>query len=249
MIVFVFEYYLSDMNPLLLEYLTILFWYIVPCFCAGLIVLFIRFVLKPEDYVYRKVLHICAVSTILCFILPASTWWISVLDILTILFLINVTLLILERTKLYPMLFVDKSHHEILKMINVYYIIMAAMVALFFGGFGNSNKYLVVAAILAWGVGDAAAAIIGHKIGKSKYKTSFFDNSKSIEGTLAMLISSFLITVLVLALTMDYPINQILVESLVISIVLSLIEATTKNGLDNVFCPIAASTILLLFTL
>ena len=46
------------MNPLLQEYLTILFWYIIPCFCAGLIVLFIRFIIKPKDYIYRKVLHI-----------------------------------------------------------------------------------------------------------------------------------------------------------------------------------------------
>ena len=237
------------MNPLLQEYLTILFWYIIPCFCAGLIVLFIRFIIKPKDYIYRKVLHICAVSTILCFVLPATTWWISVLAILTILFLINATLLIVERFKLYKMLFVDKEHHEILKMINAYYIIMAAIVALFFGGLGNENKYLAITAIMAWGVGDAFAAIIGIQFGKNKFKSHYFDNRKSIEGTAAMFVACFAISLLTLIFTMNYPITQVIVESLVIGLALSLIEAISKNGLDNIFCPLAASVILLLFSL
>ncbi len=202
------------MNPLLQEYLTILFWYIIPCFCAGLIVLFIRFIIKPKDYIYRKVLHICAVSTILCFVLPATTWWISVLAILTILFLINATLLIVERFKLYKMLFVDK-----------------------------------VTAIMAWGVGDAFAAIIGIQFGKNKFKSHYFDNRKSIEGTAAMFVACFAISLLTLIFTINYPITQVIVESLVIGLALSLIEAISKNGLDNIFCPLAASVILLLFSL
>ena len=92
------------MNELLKEYLMILFWFIVPCFGAGLIVLFIRFVIKPQDFIYRKVLHICAVATIFSFILPAHTWWLSILDVLTIIVLIDIALLIIIKTPLYKRL-------------------------------------------------------------------------------------------------------------------------------------------------
>ena len=176
------------MNEYLKEYLLILFWYIIPCFVLGLVVLFIRFVLKPKDYIYRKILHISAILTVFCFILPSHTWWIVALDILTILFLINITLFILERFELYKMLFVDKSHHEILRMINAYYLIMVILVLIFYGLRGEENKYLVIASILSWGLGDAMAAIVGIKFGKNKLNMNFVDENKTIEDEYEMVV-------------------------------------------------------------
>ena len=237
------------MNELLREYLLILFWYIVPCFGAGLIVLFIRFVIKPKDFIYRKILHISAILTVFSFILPSHTWWIVVLDIFTILFLINVTLFILERTKLYKMLFVDKSHHEILRMINAYYLIMVILVLIFYGLRGEDNKYLVIASILSWGFGDALAAIIGISFGKNKLNLSFVDKDKTIEGSLAMFIASFVACLIPLIIFMHFPVWKYIVAPLFVSLSLTYIEATSKEGLDNIFCPLVASIILLVFSL
>ena len=237
------------MNDLLKEYFTILFWYIVPCFVAGLFVLFIRFVLKPKDYIYRKVLHISAILTVFCFILPSHTWWIVILDILTILFLINATLLIIERFKFYQLLFVDKSHHEILKMINAYYLVMVVLVAMFYGLRGEENKYLVITSILAWGLGDALAAIIGIKFGKNKLNLSFVDESKTIEGSAAMLITSFMVCLATLIVFMHYPLWKLIVAPLLVSLSIAYVEAISKKGLDNIFCPLTASIILLMFSL
>ena len=239
----------SNLPTLLNEYLTILFWYIVPCFVAGLVVLFIRFVIKPKDYIYRKTLHMSAILTVFCFIIPSHTWWIVVLDILTILFLINVTLFILERTKLYKMLFVDKSHHEILKMINAYYLIMVILVLVFYGLRGEENKYLVITSILSWGLGDACAAIVGISFGKHKLNMSFVDESKTIEGSVACLIASFIACLVTIIVFMHYPIWKYIVAPLLLSLSLTYVEAISKKGMDTVYCPLTAMLILFIFSL
>lgn len=239
----------SNLPALLNEYLTILFWYIAPCFVAGLIVLFIRFVIKPKDYIYRKTLHMSAILTVFCFILPSHTWWIVILDILTILFLINITLLILEKTKLYKMLFVDKAHHEILKMINAYYLIMAILVLVFYGLRGEENKYLVIAAILSWGLGDACAAIVGIKFGKNKLNLRSADKKKTIEGSIACLIASFVACLVTLLIFMHYPVWKYIVAPFLLALSLAYVEAISKKGMDTVYCPLTAMIILFVFSL
>ncbi len=236
------------MNELLKEYLNILFWYIAPCFCAGLIVLFIRFVIKPKDFVYRKVLHICAVLTVFSFILPAHTWWISILDVLTIIVLIDITLLIIYKTTLYKMLFVDKEKNEIFKMINIYYFVLMAVIAIFFGFRGDLHKYLVIIAILCWGFGDAAAALIGVYFGKHKLALPLVDHDKTIEGSVSMFIISYFTCLITLLIFYNYPIWVIIVEPLVVAIALTITEAISKKGLDTLFCPLIATAILLAFS-
>ena len=239
----------SNLPDLLNEYLTILFCYIVPCFVAGLLVLLIRFGFKPKDYIYRKVLHIASILTVFCFILPSHTWWIVILDILTILTLINITLLIIERFKFYKLLFVDKSHHEILRMINAYYLIMTLLVLLFYGLRGEEYKYLVIISILSWGLGDAVAALLGIRFGKHKLDIPFADSSKTIEGSLAMLITSFVICLVFLIVFMHSPAWKLVIAPLFVAISITYIEAISKEGLDNIFCPLIASIILFVFSL
>ncbi len=237
------------MNEYLLEYLTILFWFIIPCFCAGLIVLFIRFVIKPPDYIYRKVLHLCAVSTVFCFILPSHTWWITILDVLTIIILIDITLLIIRPFRFYKMLFVEKNGHELFIMINVYYVIVMALIAFFFGFRGELHKYFVIIAVLSWGFGDAFAAIIGISFGQHNIKLPLVDESKTIEGSLSMFVMSYIACIVTLLIFYNYPIWMMIVEPLVIAIALTITEAISKKGLDNILCPLIAALILLLFSL
>ena len=236
------------MNELVKEYLNILFWYIVPCFGAGLIVLFIRFVIKPKDFIYRKILHICAVLTVFSFILPAHTWWISILDVLTILILINITLLIIYKTPLYKLLFVDKEKYEIFKMINIYYVVLMTIIAIFFGFRGELHKYLVIIAILCWGFGDAGAALIGIYFGKHKLGFRFVDQNKTIEGSVTMFMICFFVCLITLLIFYNYPVWVFIVEPLVVASFLTITEAISKKGLDTLFCPLMATVILLAFS-
>lgn len=46
--------------------------------------------------------------------------------------------------------------------------LMTILMAVFWGIFGEVHKYIAIAAIMAWGPGDAAAAIVGKKWGRHK---------------------------------------------------------------------------------
>ena len=71
------------------------------------------------------------------------------------------------------------------------------------------------------------------------------DNRRSIEGSLAMFISSF-ISVLFVLLIRDgiYPIGCLTV-AFSASIVCTVVEMCTKSGLDTAICPISAMLVVL----
>lgn len=56
---------------------------------------------------------------------------------------------------------------------------------------------------MAWGPGDAAAAIIGQNFGKHKLQGKMIEGAKSVEGSVGMAITSF-ICVFPILLTMSY---------------------------------------------
>ena len=66
------------------------------------------------------------------------------------------------------------------------YVAMYCVVATLLWGF-LGQKHLVCAAILAWGPGDAAAALVGRKLGKHKIGK---EKKKSLEGSLSMFVLS-----------------------------------------------------------
>ena len=113
-------------------------------------------------------------------------------------------------------------------------------------GYGIFNdRYLVLASVYSWGVGDAFAALIGKRFGKHKIKWKFIDNKKSVEGSLAMVITSFLAVFIVLLVRGNVnPVYCVLI-SIVASIVSTFVELCSKNGIDTITCPLVSIAIIL----
>ena len=106
------------------------------------------------------------------------------------------------------------------------------------------NKSLSLAAIYAWGPGDAAAALIGkrygkHKIGKQK--------KKSLEGSASMFIMSYVFTTAILAYNNVFTLGQSLIVSFFTALVTAYVELIVLSGYDTFFCPIAAIIVLSIF--
>ena len=96
------------------------------------------------------------------------------------------------------------------------------------------NPYIGAIGILVMGYGDGLAAVIGKAYGKHK-----FAFGKSIEGSLAMFIISFIVVFVV----------SINIASILVSLILALgvaafatmIELLTPKGLDNLSVPLGSS--------
>lgn len=217
--------------------------YIVAC-AVSLIAL--RVVLKIPDYIFRKLLHGVAFTSILPLVLCTDQWLMAVLVEIVFLIVIIIALHLGEHFSFYSSLFVEKGKHEVITSFVLLFSLITVLMAVYWGGFGAEHKYIAVAAIMAWGPGDAMAAIIGKNFGKHKLQGVHIEGIKSVEGSIAMGVTSFLCTLPVLLTMSSLPWHISLLFAIVIAPVAALTELYTKHGLDTVTVPIISSVILCL---
>lgn len=98
----------------------------------------------------------------------------------------------------------------------------------------KNNPILGLAPIFIMSYGDGFAAVAGKLIKSPKYK--IYDTEKSIAGSLTMFFFTFIILSTYLALTS----NLWFVKSVIISLILTLVEAVSIRGTDNLTVPIVA---------
>ena len=108
-----------------------------------------------------------------------------------------------------------------------------------------AERLLVLACVYAWGVGDAAAALVGKRFGKHKVKLPFADPRKSWEGSAAMFLSSVLSVLIVLLIRGGLGFGSCLLIAVLAATVTTYVELITKEGLDTVTCPAAAMAVIL----
>lgn len=211
--------------------------------CAAVLIL-LRFLIRIPDYIFRKLLHTVAFTSILPLVLGTNIWWIAVLAEIIFLIVVILALHFFEQFSFYSALFVEKGKHEVITSFILLFGMITAMLAIFWGGFGDNYSFIAVAALMAWGPGDAAAAIVGHNYGKHHLSGKWIEGVKSVEGTIAMGITSFICTFITLYFLSGFSLVQILDISLIIAPVAAFVELYTKHGLDTITVPISASLIL-----
>ncbi len=122
----------------------------------------------------------------------------------------------------------------------VYYAISLFILSIItFGIIKKPELGLVSVLVMAYG--DGLAAVIGIKIKSFKYKVG--DTKKSIAGSLTMFIVSFIIILLYLIYA-----NVALwgLKAILISIIITIIEAISIKGTDNISVPLSMIGMLLI---
>ena len=228
----------------LAQYLKLLGIYIGYIAAFASVLLAIRFTTKVPDYIFRKLLHFAAFTSILPLPLCTDIWWIAVAVEILFLIVVIAALHFFESFSFYKKLFVEKAKHEVLSSFIHLFVLMTALLAIFWGGFGAEHKYIAVAAIMAWGSGDAVAAIVGKNFGKHKLQGKMIEGVKSVEGSIGMAVTSFLCTLPVLLTMSNLPWYISLLFAVVIAPIASLTELFTRKGFDTVTVPFVSALIL-----
>lgn len=115
-------------------------------------------------------------------------------------------------------------------------IAFAAIILLFF----DLSKALMVALLMPMTWGDAFAAILGRRFGRHRY--AVFDRgavrgaSRSLEGSAAMFIFSFLSAAITLAI-FGTPLDAAILFGVVLALFATVVEAISPAGLDNLLVP------------
>ena len=205
---------------------------------AVTIVFSIRVLFTINDEVFRKLLHFVLLGSFLVFIFSFSTWQITAIAAIAFEVLVYPILALFERIKNYSEFTTERKKGELKRSLMLVYTMFAIVVAICWGLF--KDRYLAIASLYAWGIGDAAAALVGKKYGIHKIWTKYLDGKKSYEGTLAMYIVSCISVFSILLLRGGMPIIFCLIISLVVGAISAMAELYSKDGNDTIFCPLAA---------
>ena len=228
----------------LFEFLRVLGIYIGCIAALAALLIIVRFTISVPDYIFRKLLHVVAFTSILPLAYSTNLWWIAAAVEVFFLILIVIALHFFEKFSFYKGLFVEKAPHEVIISFVTLFSLMALMLAVFWGALGAEHKYIAVAAIMAWGPGDAAAAITGRNWGRHKLQGKMIEGVKSAEGSAAMALASFVCVLPTLLLMSGHPWYISLVFSLIIAPVASLTELFTKKGWDTITVPVVSALVL-----
>lgn len=213
-------------------------------------VLFIRKIVSVPPEVSRKLLHLSAIIVLTVWLYAFADWRITEVTIVVFAVAAHSILLLLLSIKDRSIedrptasslsnISSERSPGELHKSLSASYLMFMLAVGVCWGLLGDRN--LALASIFAWGPGDAAAALVGKRYGKNKIGKM---RRKSLEGTLAMLVLSWVSVFAVLSWNDTFSSEQALLVSALTATVTTAAELATSNGLDTFFCPAAAMLIL-----
>jgi phytol kinase len=124
----------------------------------------------------------------------------------------------------------------------VFYAISYTILAFFF----SAKPYIIIAGILPMAFGDAAAPLVGQKLGRHQFNIF---SKKSIEGTTAMFTITFVsvtLSLLLFSYLCPFSISTLLLASLGVAALATATEALTPKGLDNLTVPLISTLVFLL---
>ena len=227
------------MNPILLGTANLFLYFII----AIGIAFPARLLFTIPEEVFRKILHFILLGSFIVLIASYPTWIITAAAAIIFEILVYPILVFFERFKKYSEFTTERKAGELKKSLMLVYTMFAVVVAICWGIFGD--KYLALASLYAWGIGDAAAALIGKKFGKHKINAPRLDGKKSYEGTLAMFFLSFISVFSILIYRGGLKLVFCIIISVIVGVVSAVVELYSKDGNDTVFCPLSAMAVLL----
>ena len=207
------------------------------------ILLPIRFRTNIPSFIFRKLLHIVAFSGISLMILLADSWQAAAITSALLAVVLFPILSAIEKKPWFEKLFVQKSQGEIKKSMLLLFIMFTVVIAASWGIFDQPQ--LAAAAIIMWGTGDAAAALVGIPFGKHKVRCKLTDGKKSWEGSFAMLFASFAVGLLVLLFSKDVGVPKALLLSGIGAFAGAATELFSPSEYDTVTVPVIILTVLL----
>ncbi|MBR2132120.1 MAG: phosphatidate cytidylyltransferase [Oscillospiraceae bacterium] len=199
--------------------------------------------LKIPDELFRKILHFILLGLYIPFLFAFETWWISAGLAAVIVVLLYPVFIFAGRIPNFSTFVNERKQGEFRHSMVLALGMMAVSISICWGWLGD--RYLVLASIYAWGVGDGFAALIGKPFGKHKIRMRFADPHKSVEGSAAMFLTSTVAVLAVLLIRGGLGFGSCLLISVTSAAVSTLVELCSRNGYDTVTCPAAAMTIIL----
>ena len=141
----------------------------------------------PDEWV-RKTQHVVYALSIFLMLRLFTRWYWAIGGGALLLLVAYPVLLGLERSPWFRRLLVTRAgpRGELRRQLVLVQLTFALLIFVFWGLFGYQWHYIVVASVMAWGFGDAAAALVGRAFGRRPIIHRWIEGKKTLAGTLAM---------------------------------------------------------------
>jgi len=191
----------------------------------------------------RKIQHIVYSLSIFLLLELFSTWYIAITAAFALVILGYPVLMLIEKTAWYRKTFVDRTQKggELRKQLIYVQLSFALLIAIFWGLFGVDWRYVIAVAIMAWGLGDAAAALVGKAFGRRRFIHALIDKGKTYEGTIAMAVFAALGIFFTLFAYWGQSWYVSLLIAVLVAPLCGVIELFSKRGIDTLTVPISAA--------
>ena len=195
------------------------------------------------DELFRKILHFILLGAYIPLVFAFEAWWMAAAFALSLMVTLFPVLFFAEKIPMFSAFVNERKQGEFKSSMVLAVGMMAFSVTVCWGLFGD--RYLVLASVYAWGIGDALAALVGKAYGKQKIRWKFADGKKSVEGSAAMFLCTFVSVFTVLLIRSGLSPIGCFVIALLTAPVCTLAELCAKNGMDTVICPVSAMAVIL----
>ena len=216
--------------------------FIIPCV---IVLLIIKLCIRPPKFVFRKLLHLVAFTCVILMLLAEDDWYAVSIASLLIAAVIYPILALAEKERWFAELFIEKRPGEIKRSLILLFTTFAVLTAVGWGLLGK--QMITAAAILMWGVGDAAAALVGIPFGRHKVKIKLADGKKSWEGTISMFLTSFIFGAAFLLFHAHMPFESVILNCVLGAAAGAATELFSPSEWDTVSVPAVILIVLSLF--
>ncbi len=224
--------------------LFLLGYYLIICF---LLPMLYKVLFGVKNELVRKTQHVAYSLSIFLLIKLFSSWYAAIFAASLLVAIGYPALLFLERSPRYKKFFVDrkKKGGELKLQLLLVNATFGLLIFIFWGLLDIKWLYIAPVAIMAWGFGDAAAAVIGKAFGRRKIKNRCVHGPKTYAGTIAMGVVAFLAAFLTLFFYAGKSLPASLITAMVVAPVCAVVELFSPKGSDTITVPLAAASVIL----
>ena len=195
------------------------------------------------DELFRKILHFILLGAYIPLVFAFARWWMAAAFAASLIVILFPALSLAGKLSVFSAFVNERKKGEFKSSMVLAVGMMAFSVIVCWGIFGD--RYLVLASVYAWGIGDGLAALVGKRFGKHKIRWKLADGKKSLEGSLTMFFCALVSVCGVLLIRGGIQIPLCLGIGFLAAMVCTVAELCAKNGLDTVICPVSAMIVII----
>jgi phytol kinase len=220
----------------------LLLYYLITCF---IIPTLLKGWFGAPNELARKFQHVAYALSVFILLEMFSSWYIAIAAAFLLVLVAYPVLMVLEKSSFYKKCLTDRTPQggELRKSMLYVQLSFAILIFFVWGLHGAKWQYVVAVAVMAWGFGDAAAALVGKACGRHRIIHSLVEGAKTLEGTSAMIVFATLASFITLLFYVDLSWYLSLLISAIVGSACGVVELFSRRGLDTLTVPLTAAVL------